>query len=377
MSGPNCDQIEYSVFPAITNQYGPCSGHGTCVNGTCICDEGWTGLSDWVNTDGVDCQINDVTVRCLWGVLLLACLYMQGVSATRIHQRYQDFRGYQRLQRERGRRAKLRENRGLIAALTHSFITFPCIVIYSIIRIAKPDERVGITVTASVFFFVTKAAFYFSGWAFQPALLASILQGQKYGRKRIEQLVRLNNRINFGLMIMSCITGVYAFLPLFTENDKVDETAKIALLLYYLTMTLTLMFWGFTFKYVEKQVDEVLTASYASTKNERTEQIRQKLVEMQSENFRQAVIQTIIYGVFLFYPFLWNKHDYFHPISWIAIALLGKKMAFTTIKRKGSSSRDASKQTEGTGSFDDSHTIKNAYGGSSMIVVGSDEDEYV
>ena len=124
------------------------------------------------------------------------------------------------------------------------------------------------------------------------------------------------------------------------------------------------------------QVDEVLSASYSATKNERTEQIRERLVEMQSENFRQAVIQTILYGVFLFYAFLWNKHDYFHPISWIAIALLGKKMAFTTIKRKATSSRDGSKRTqEGTGSFDDSHTIKNALGGSSMIVMDSKDDD--
>ena len=310
-------------------------------------------------------------------MLLLACLYLQGVSATRILQRYQDFRAYQKAQRERGRKATFRSNRGLVAALTHSFVTFPCIVIYSILRIVKTDERVGITIAASVFFFVTKAAFYFSGWAFQPALLASILQGQKYGRKRIEQLVRLNNRINLALMFTSCLTGVYAFIPLFTENNTVDETAKIALLLYYLTMTLTLMFWGFTFKYVEKQVDEVLTASYASTKNERTEAVRQRLVEMQSENFRQAIIQTTIYAVFLFYPFLWNKHDYFHPISWIAICLLGKKMAFTTIKRSGSSSRDGSKKSKGetgTGSFDGSHTIKNALGGSSMLVIDNEDD---
>ena len=213
-----------------------------------------TGLSDWVNTDGVDCQINDIAVRGLWGFLILFCIYQQAISASRIYQRYQDFRAYQSAQRERGRRARFRDNRGLIAALTHSFLTFPGIVIYGIIRIAKPDERVGVTATATVFFFVTKTAFYFSGWAFQPALLASILQGQKYGRKRIDKLVRLNNRINLGLMFASCLTGAYAFLPLFSGDAKVDDIGKIAIMLYYLTMTLTLMFWGFTFKYVEKQV---------------------------------------------------------------------------------------------------------------------------
>jgi len=27
--------------------------HGTCIHGVCVCNEGFTGVSDWINLDGL------------------------------------------------------------------------------------------------------------------------------------------------------------------------------------------------------------------------------------------------------------------------------------------------------------------------------------
>src|SRR5690348_5828749 len=70
-----------------------CSGSGTCVfpsnqstsdgtfsseaegGGTCVCFDGWTGRSDFINYDSADCLTYVPALRALWALALLAaCL---------------------------------------------------------------------------------------------------------------------------------------------------------------------------------------------------------------------------------------------------------------------------------------------------------------
>ena len=60
------------LYFASWPDYRPCSGNGICVpgppnefmpdaNGKCVCDEGWTGLGDMIDSRGMDCQTNVVS----------------------------------------------------------------------------------------------------------------------------------------------------------------------------------------------------------------------------------------------------------------------------------------------------------------------------
>ncbi|GMH83737.1 hypothetical protein TL16_g09698 [Triparma laevis f. inornata] len=43
-----------------------CSFHGTCLNGTCLCDRGWTGYSDFINLKDQDCHNSIFSMHVLW-----------------------------------------------------------------------------------------------------------------------------------------------------------------------------------------------------------------------------------------------------------------------------------------------------------------------
>jgi hypothetical protein len=49
---------------------GHCTEHGTCVNGTCICNAGWTGVSDKFSLEGTSCHIRVEWHPYFFGLLL-------------------------------------------------------------------------------------------------------------------------------------------------------------------------------------------------------------------------------------------------------------------------------------------------------------------
>ena len=65
----NCSYPDY-------NSFGDCSGHGVCVDSVCVCDKYYNGRSDWMNLDGIACQVNGPAIRVLWGIVWLIALYI-------------------------------------------------------------------------------------------------------------------------------------------------------------------------------------------------------------------------------------------------------------------------------------------------------------
>lgn len=48
----------------------PCNGHGQCVNGTCVCNDDWSGVTDMTSFRGVDCATHLPTRKALLAVCL-------------------------------------------------------------------------------------------------------------------------------------------------------------------------------------------------------------------------------------------------------------------------------------------------------------------
>jgi hypothetical protein len=55
--------------------------------------------------------------------------------------------------------------------------------------------------------------------------------------------------------------------------------------------------------------------------------LRARLGDTQSEIVRQATSQMVPYLVLFVFPMLWTKHDYALPLTWIAVPIIGFKVA--------------------------------------------------
>lgn len=54
-----------------------CSQHGTCIDGSCVCDELWSGRSDFINYEGWSCD-NFIPLNIsLWAIVLAANILLQ------------------------------------------------------------------------------------------------------------------------------------------------------------------------------------------------------------------------------------------------------------------------------------------------------------
>jgi hypothetical protein len=106
------------------------------------------------------------------------------------------------------------------------------------------------------------------------------------------------------------------------------------------------------------------------SKAARTQAIKEALVSLQRESILQCTYQIVVYSLFLLRPWFYNKHAYLFPVSSIAYAVLGKKVAFTTVDVEhgsgaSTSTSHASKDETG-GSKDDGSSLS-----SSKAAVGS------
>jgi hypothetical protein len=255
----------------IANIFGACSGHGVCVpyfgdaeeeltedeleaqanehQFRCVCEEGWTGYSDFINTDGFDCHINIDVVKYLWIGNLVFCVLVYVLSfkgvVTRVRQHFERQRAQKAHRPERPQMNRagsidpgsakspnlssrvlrkvtnaartpnskesqaLWQNKALMTMFMSFGVMIPCNMAYALLKIFAEDQRVGHTWAATLLFAFTKVAFYCSVVLYQPALLSAVLSGVKVD----ENVLYWSNF--FGKLAMG-VSMVLSFAPCVT-----------------------------------------------------------------------------------------------------------------------------------------------------------------
>jgi len=333
IAGQNCDVFEYSPF-GQENKQGACSGLGVCLDGVnCECDPGFTGLSDIINTDGIDCHVNINLLKGFWALNLLLATGTFVYSAPRIVERCRIHMQLKKTRREAGRKLTWRNNRALAANLVGSVGCTVSMTLFAILQLARDDERIGVTFGATLFFAMSRTCFYGAVWLYQPALLRSSLTG----KRNVRWIVEFNEKASLVSCGFAALISFAPFLCFFEE----DGTGPVHVAAYYILMIGTLVqlvFFGAQALYVKQNVRKVLLESYSVAPSATTLELIAAISAIQMETFRQCVAQFCIYAGFTFSGRLLNSHVYFLPFGWLAYVVIAKKLTFTHIRITGSSS---------------------------------------
>lgn len=339
------------------NPFGSCSGNGDCVQTNvtgsilpeyqCVCDEGWTGRSDWINGDGYDCGVNIQVVQAMWGVNLFVTLVLLFKSIPFIQHRLENTRKAKETMDKKGKKYSRMNNRGLMAVYCFFGFCTPSQIIMCIYRMADTDARVGLDAFPTFLFCVLKFGLYMTSWLFSPALLAAVLRGQK----SMTRIVQVNDRFSLALSIVAICLGLLPFVNLAyaDENGVQSESVNITTYAFYmLGITVQMVCFAIQALIVRGKVVHELTKSHSMTGRPETLILRQRLSDVQSEITRQAASQLIPYLILFVVPMLWTKHDYALPLTWIAVPVIGFKVAKSADSRMKASGTNTTAGTAGT-----------------------------
>lgn len=298
--GDNCEV--YAADLAWTfgdNILGPCSGNGECLAGiVCKCEDGYTGLSDWVNADGFDCQINIVVFQIEWAVLLLLQLACLVAAVPYLKTRYATYQTLKASKLKRGEPYNILKNRGALAVFSWHIVGVPVILTLCIVKMALLDERIGVTPLVSVLYAMVRIAFYFSLTMFQPSLLEAVVHGTGGDTNKIVVWNRHITYWIFGMQFMA------AFLPFVSLADP-EAQVPVYLITTFVHFT-TGMWLGIQGFYVSKKMNKALDQSYSLAKEERTLVMKRKLEELQKVAIKQGPgAALVVYLPMFLWPFLY------------------------------------------------------------------------
>lgn len=307
----DCNNLEINAIVNVE-----CSSHGSCINNTCICDDNWSGASDFVNTESLDCQINNYIILGLWILNIVVILYVYISSASIIIARTYNFIEQKKSKID----YNIFKNRGLLAVYVVFSICLPAQLAYSILKVINQNVHIGFDIAPTILFSIAKLGFYLSVTAYQPALLATVLKQEK----NVKKLLQFNTIGSASLQSIAIFIG---FFPVFFFNQIKNiwniEQQILLVRSYYIIQAIALYLNAVFAIFISKKVTRILNASASLNYNKDTNQsdkmnkLKNRINGVQATIYKQALLQGTIYLVFGFFPYLYNKHDYFLPISWI------------------------------------------------------------
>jgi len=151
--------------------WGPrCSGNGLCLldilqspaRGACFCDEGWQGESDFqVTNSKLDCQINILAIRCMWGVVLGIHLLAYLRYLPKLWWLVRKHRAVVQKNKQAGKKYTLWDNKGLLSLVPYVTVGWVSQTIFMCIKIADQNLKIGSSVVVTILYLLWRTTFYF------------------------------------------------------------------------------------------------------------------------------------------------------------------------------------------------------------------------
>ena len=288
----------------------------------CDCENGWSGVSDFVLATGVQCHISRDAILGLWGANLFCTFLMLLYSAPRIRAIVRRFLQRKAELAQRNKPLYLSDNKGLLSVVVGFSLTYPFLIAVGLMRIFVPSAKIGIDPFITVCWFMTRVGFCAASAIHQPYLIAEMLKARNLPPSLIKRNV-FYTRILFELLAVSTFI---CMLPVLITQGQNILLARTFFALWCLGQAALFLSFALNTRHLALTVFNVLSTSTNTTQNQNVIMLRDKLAKMQKSQYLNTGIQTVIFTSFLCAPPLWILHDYLLPLSWFGLITLGKEL---------------------------------------------------
>lgn len=359
------------LAPMAPTWGGDCS-NGVCnvtadpeVLNTCVCEPGWTGQSDWVNMEGIDCQVNILAVQILWIINLAVSVLSAAASAPKLLKLFQKHQRVKKSMSSAGKVYTIRDNKGSFALLIFYLFCFPFQIALGVWKLVDPTIKIAIDVVPTILWFVTRSGFYISAGVFQPSLLASVMRGTRAA----EIIIQRNNRFGFYVSLGSVLVTLFA-VPNVVTGGRDFLLAEATIVAYFLGQALVLFCLALQAQLLKRKITHILDESHKTNANEKTLEIKDRLNSVQHSAERATLVQFMVYLCFGIIPFMWNKHDYLLPITWLTLPLIGRRATNAVSEGKTKTSRRGT-MSPGSEGTSETNTATSGKGSTALAVTGN------
>jgi len=290
--------------------FGVCSGLGECVNSTCVCKEGWTGLSDWINYEGVDCHINSSAIVGLWAATLLVVNGIHIMAIPKIRLRIKQFRAKVALaKKKRAAPVRWQDDCTLFGLAVHATMFLFWFQVFAILKLTNSGARVGQDAFLTLLYTTINAGISLSLFYIHSPLVSVLLRGDK----EYASFNALDRKLTWGLAVAMGGSSALSFVPLFAGNAY-SLTAWRAL-------TASLVF--VVVIYVGVAVTQIIILTRASstlhTNKDRYGsswilQVKSDMATVHRGLIVKITVHALIFLVILAWAYLRRVHDYYYPL---------------------------------------------------------------
>lgn len=340
----NCTQVQYVPQQWFgngePNLRGECSGNGVCVAslGQCVCNEGWTSRADFFGETGTDCQMFLPGIQAEYGILLAIVLWSWYKQYPGLKKRYNDYVKAKQAAQAKGKNYNVLQNRGVVTMIVWNLFGAPSVIATCILRIAFPEERVGVTVAITLFFMLVKNFFYLCSLLYQPYLFKTLLKGERMSNTASG--TAFLHFINISSAVGFAVSFVASFIPFISVANP--ELAGETFVIYYVSQMLTLFYQAAIAIAIFIKAEKLFGASYSMNKDEKILKTKVKMKGFQRAVFVNAGLFGTLYLMFLIWPFWWNLHDYFAAITWLVFIKVANDIALGTNEKKEKTNKEVS-----------------------------------
>jgi len=311
---------------AVPGGSASCSGNGVCVNNSvCVCNsELFTGLSDWVNAEGRDCQIVQPVIWAFWAINLLLILAVTARAAPVLRRLWLHHSKVRERQRQKGNKYSIRTNLGLASVLPYWFVSLPTHVAVAIMQLAQRDARLGLNLALTILWMLSRISNDLSASASRTALTISTMQSAGASPVAIHR----QEVIIWVSFILSAASSFMVW-PVYATQGTDLALAEGLFVAHFVFAALFAGFNAHTSHRLGASVHTSLTESFEKLKDERILQVRDDLTRSQRYERNAYALTAMCYLCLGAIPPLWTTHDYFWCVLWLMWPLMGLNSVLT------------------------------------------------